>query len=223
MSEIERYLSELRSHLADLDAERADEIVAEARSHLEDERARLHAAGVGWAEAEAKAVSALGLPGSLGVELSTANHHHRAGHDRDALALLIAFVGFAFAAAFMPGPPSWIWNLDRRLAADTFFVPNQVHALAAVLLSCPLAALIGFFTGRLAPWILGLPPVIFGACLVIVNVLEIVCWRGMLPTDTDDMIVGATLAIVGGPLLAIFGLLGSRLRQRHSSCQLQVE
>ena len=77
MSDIERYLSELRSHLTDLHPKRADEIIAEARTHLESRAAQLRAAGVGEDEAIGEALAAFGDPARMAKDLIANNSRHR--------------------------------------------------------------------------------------------------------------------------------------------------
>ncbi|MBE9565773.1 MAG: hypothetical protein IMF16_03360, partial [Proteobacteria bacterium] len=76
MSDLDSYLSELRSHLSDLDSKRAKEIVAETRSHLAAEAAKLQTLGASPEAAEAEAVRAFGDPIQLAVRLTAANTRH---------------------------------------------------------------------------------------------------------------------------------------------------
>ncbi len=65
MSDIDTYLAQLRAHLTDLDPKRADEIIAEARTHIESRAAQLRAGGVSDGEAAAEAARTFGDPSEV--------------------------------------------------------------------------------------------------------------------------------------------------------------
>jgi uncharacterized membrane protein len=162
------YLEELRSHLTGLDPKRIDEIISEARSHLECCAAQLRAGGMSEEEANAEAVRTFGDPRRMAGDLRQGNEHHRRPLAIRAFgAVAIAFGSViavsalvssaAYAKLFVASVVTPLTGLD--VASTTPIVSYAAY--------CWIALLTGIVGGRRFWWVSPLPLLVFtGAFLL---------------------------------------------------------
>ncbi len=193
MSDIERYLSELRSHLTDLDPRRADEIVAETRSHLAAEAAKLRTLGASPEDAEAEAVRAFGDPIQLAVRLTAANSRHSSTGAFRTLASVAILWGTIFAVFI--GRDVW-----ERL---------PIHLLATLgVLVAPAAVVAGMVVGPRRWWIAGLAPaLLYGVFVLALAWAELLAGRWQWE-DSLGVLLALSVALAAGA----FSFLGARAR-----------
>jgi hypothetical protein len=168
MSDIDTYLTELRSHLSDLDPRRADEIIAEARTHLDSRAAQLRAAGVGEDEAIGEALAAFGDPGRMAQDLIDKNSRHRHPAALRALAAITITLGAAFALAGLYATPQcWKSPSLLFLAHHTGLAPEPAGWLLLLIQLLPAAYLAGVVCGPRFWWLAGVPGVFWiGLCWI---------------------------------------------------------
>jgi hypothetical protein len=157
MSDIETYLTELRSHLRDLAPRRADEIVAEARTHLQSRAAQLQAAGLDADQATSQAARNFGEPAQVAVDLLAGNSRHLRPS-----ALRVLGVAWASAISLAIGlglarvsaaPESWSGPLFRFLSSHTGLDPHRAYFLLFLVQLLPAAYLFGLVAGRRFYWL----------------------------------------------------------------------
>lgn len=159
MSDIERYLSELRSHLADLDPGRAEEIVAEARSHLDARMAQLRSEGLGEDEAAATAVRGFGEPGPVAKRLRRANAgYQHVGPFRLLIAVQLGLAGSSLSTHLLARELTLPFDLAGLAARSALWVQVLVFGLIAG----PAALLGGLAAGRSWWWLPAAPVAIMG-------------------------------------------------------------
>jgi len=212
MSDIDTYLSQLRSHLIDLDPERADEIVAEARTHLESRAAQLRATGVGENEAIKEALAAFGDPPQVAQDLVQGNARHRRPAALRAVGAFVTSFGSGLVLSFLLGAGS---ALSR---AGTFALPAGLDSESTTTIVkwvayCCIALLTGIVGGRRFWWIAGLPGVAMIATgLLVLSALPeaIRAEAGLSPLRI--LLSGALFTA----MMAGVGWLASRLPRRRA-------
>jgi hypothetical protein len=207
MSEFEAYLAQLRAHL-DVSAPRAEEIIAETYSHLEEHARQLMESGLSREEAVRAAEQALGDPAALAAQLTRANGRHR-----DATVFhTLAGVGVMLTALFSLGPGE-AWDLWRCAAADLAGLHSTANAdgLAFVLLALaltPAALAAGAIGGRRRWWVALTPPAFPVVLFWGVALLQ---WQLPYGAVHDQLRYAALYPLLGALVLAPAGYLGGRL------------
>jgi hypothetical protein len=159
MSDIESYLQHLRSHLTDIDAKRADEIIAEARTHIECRQAKLEASGMVRRDAVAEAVHTFGDAELVAERLRNANTgHQHVGPFRLLIAVHLGLVGSLLATHLLLGQLPLPFDIGGPGADSTPWF--QVLAFGAI--AGPAALLGGWAAGRWWWWLPALPVGILG-------------------------------------------------------------
>jgi hypothetical protein len=215
MSEIDDYLARLRSHLSDLDPRRAEEIVAELRSHLEARAAELRAGGTEDDEATARAVGSFGDPEQVGRDLLQGNARHRHPSTLRAVAALAVALGHVVALdKFMNSPIGRDHLIAGVIMPLTGLDWGPAAALVEYGIFIPVSILVGMIGGRRFWW-LSAAPVVIGTIWFWATVLF------RLPPHVEihwgaRLIRFAVHAVPLGALLAGLGWLGSRLLTRRS-------
>lgn len=157
MSDIDTYLTQLRSHLRELDPKRADEIVAEARTHLQSRAVQFEEAGLSHDEASAEAARTFGNPHRVAVDLLAGNSRHLRPST-----LRVFGVAWAFAISSAIGlglarvsadPESWSGPLFRFLSSHTGLDPHRAYFLLFLVQLLPAAYLFGLAAGRRFYWL----------------------------------------------------------------------
>ena len=209
MSDIDTYLSELRSHLTDLDPKRADEIVAEARTHLESRAAQLRAAGVGEDEAVGEALAAFGEPERMARELLDKNSRHRRPEALRVLAALAIALGAAFSLAKLYSTPA-CWNSPslRFLAHHTGLDLQFAGFLLNVIQLLPAAYLAGLIGGRRFWWLAGAPGAFW---IVFCWTLSLIHGNLQYAIRPEQLRYALIIPGLAALLLAGTGWLGARL------------
>ena len=158
MSDIERYLSELRSHLTDLHPKRADEIVAEARTHLESRAAQLQAAGLNADQAASEAARTFGDPSQVAQDLVQGNTRHRRPAALRVVAALVIGCGSFVAVNTLINSPFVRWEVIagviRRLTGLGW---NPATALVECVPMVVPMLLVGIIGGRRFWWLAAVP------------------------------------------------------------------
>jgi hypothetical protein len=209
MSEIEGYLSRLRSHL-DLPPERADEIVAEVRSHLQARAAELVAAGMSHDEATAEAVRTFGEPDQIARQLLQSNARHRRPQVLRALGAVAISLGSGFALAALYGSAESREAPSIRLmmsvtGLDWFNAGWLLLPLALI----PPALLSGMAGGRRFWWLASAPALFWiGLCWVATAIT-----RRLQPGANvrEQLLYALIVPTLAALLFAGFGWLGARL------------
>ena len=165
MSDIETYLTELRSHLSDLDPKRAKEIIAEARTHLESRAAQFEATGMSHEEASAQAARSFGEPARVAADLLAGNSRHRRPSTVRVVAIAWAFaISLATALALAQlssAPESWNSPFLRFVSSHTALDPPRAYFLLFVIQLLPAAYLFGLVAGRRFSWLAAAPGVLW--------------------------------------------------------------
>jgi len=215
MSDIDTYLAQLRSHLTDLDPKRADEIVAEARTHLESRAAQLRATGVGEDEAIKEALAAFGDPGRMAKDLVDKNSRHRRPVALRALAALAITLGAAFALAGLYATPE-CWNSPALhfIAHYTGLDLEPAAFLLLLIQLLPAAYLAGIVGGPRLWWLAGAPGVFWiGLCWIPSLVSGNLPPSATLPHQLRYALIVPGLAAL---VLAATGRLGAHLAASRS-------
>ena len=210
MSDIESYLSELRSHLTDLDSKRADEIVAEARTHLESRVAQLQATGMSHEDASAEAARTFGEPAQVALDLLTGNRRHRRPVALRAVGALVIAFGSILILAFVVGA---VFALSRT---GTFTLPNVLDPESTTRIVnwvgyCGIALLTGIVGGRRFWWIAALPAIVSLAFSLVVRFFLIPPGVELGTSPLKTLVSGAAFTA----MMASLGFLGSRLPRRR--------
>ncbi len=213
MSDIESYLSELRSHLTDLDPRRTKEIIAEARTHLEAHAAQLEAGGKSHDEACIEAVKAFGAPQRVALELIQGNARHQRPYTLRAFGAIAFSLGAAFAIAKLSGTPESRDSLSFRLVSSfTGLGFEYASLLLMVIALIPAALLAGMIGGRRFWWLAGAPGLFW----------IIFCWtltltsRQLVPYMNlrEQLLWALALPGISALVLAEIGWMGERLSRR---------
>jgi hypothetical protein len=209
MSKIEEYLSRLRSHL-DLPPERADEIVAEVRNHLQARAAELEAGGLSHDEAAAEAVRSFGEPDHIARELLEGNARHRRPQVLRALGAIAVSVGAGFALAVFYGTSESRNALSIRLMMSiTGLDWFDAGWLLMVVALVPPALLAGMVGGRRFWWLASAPALFWiGLCWVATAIT-----RRLQPGANvrEQLFYALIVPALAALLFAGFGWLGARL------------
>ena len=218
MSDIDTYLTQLRSHLRDLDPKRADEIIAEARTHLESRAAQLRAGGMESGEATAEALCTFGDAVRVAHDLLESNAAHRRPVAlRAVAAFVIAFGSIFVLGALLPHAAALIVGvitLPRGL--DPEYATRIVNWVAY----CCIALLTGIVGGRRFWWIAALLGfVMIGFSLFALYVVPPTVWADSGLSLLRTLVSGAVFAVI----VASLGFLGSRLPpRRHLSVAITI-
>jgi len=159
MSDIDTYLTELRSHLSDLDPKRADDIIAEARTHLQSRAAQFEATGMSHEGASAQAARSFGESAQVAADLLAGNSRHRRPMALRAVAALAISLGSLAALSTVINSAYF-----RESVLKGFMMPRTglefVAATDAVAYPVYVAAavLTGVIAGRRFWWIASFPP-----------------------------------------------------------------
>jgi prepilin-type N-terminal cleavage/methylation domain-containing protein len=207
MSEIDSYLAELRSHLSDLAPRRADEIIAEVRTHIEARAAQFERTGLSAPEAVDVAVRSFGDPAKLSRGLARANARHRILSPLRAF-LAPALVGGAMVALVGADAP-WDRGYTAWLADNTPLIRAEAHNLVLALALVPAALLAGIIAGRRWWWLAGLPPFLWGVLFWAISLVEFSIGSQGSPRETFAALIAWPIG--GGALLGGIGFVGARL------------
>jgi len=227
MSEIEQYLAQIRSSL-DVSPARAEEIIAEARCHLEARVREFAAKGMSREEAVAEAVRGFGEPEAVAAELRKANSKHR---DVSRFRLLLA-IGIAFGSTLSaishvhPLLPqsaamsiaygktlSAVWFLGRLHAGAPLWLPRVIEAMLRALVvwvpvfALPGAVLAGMVAGRRYWWVAATPPLLFMALCWTASLVE---WA-LVPYRDQQLMWALAWPLLAAAAFAMCGYLGARV------------
>ena len=210
MSEIEGYLSELRSHLGDLDPRRADEIVAEARTHLESRMAQLESTGLDSDQAAAKGLRSFGDPEQVARDLLQSNASHRRPLALRAVGALAISLGSWVALVRLINTPACGEHVVKGLIMPlTGLGPGAAASLFLYAASVAISLLTGMVGGR-RYWWLAASPIVLGWGGVFA--LRLLFSPPNVPIGWEEALVGLLVKMpvfVGA--FAALGWLGSRL------------
>jgi hypothetical protein len=213
MSEFDEYLERLHSAL-DLSRNRADEICAEVRTHLEARARQFRESGMGETAAAAEAVSSFGDAKQVAVRLAAANRRHRsAGAFRLVLAFAVAFGGMLVAFGLLEGDAPVISRLTGPILEQRTLLGHVLSLLVMVPLTAPAALLAGLLAGRQRWWIAGTPPALWG--MLVVGLLAIENGLGQRAIEWEQTAMGAALVLGCGPAVAALGFAGARLSEQR--------
>jgi hypothetical protein len=194
VGEFEGYLSRLRAGLH-LGASRADELVAEAESHLEARAAQWERMGRTRQEAAEAAMYGFGEPEAIAQQLTRANQRHRlVGAFRSTAAFAIASASFILAFGLLDDSAPWLRPVLQWMQTVPAWVQPGAFVLATAVLSAPGAVLAGTIAGYRRWWLAALPMVLLGLlCLV-----------------TAQWCAAAASLVAGLGIVALCGFAGSR-------------
>ncbi len=226
MSDIEHYLTRIRSEL-DVSPSRAEDVIAEARCHLEARARDLQAKGMSLEEAVAEAVRGFGEPEAVAAELRKANSKHR---DVSRFRLLLA-IGIAFGSMLSaishthPLLPqsavismvygktlSASWFLGRLSAGGPLWLPAVIEAMLralvvwAAVFALPGAVLAGMVAGRRYWWVAATPPLLFMAMCWTASLVE---WAPV-PYRDQQLVWALAWPLLAAAAFAVCGYLGAR-------------
>jgi hypothetical protein len=215
MSEFDEYLERLRLAL-DLSRSRADEICAEARSHLEARAAQLQETGLSADDAAAEAVRGFGDVGKLAAELRRVNRRHRGFSALRALLALGLVLGVMAAlvgaevdhlGAFR-GARGWVESRTPLSDSEAWYV-------LLALLAAPPAMLAGMMVAPRHWWVAAAAPLLWGLAQWTTDALD----GGGLEVLTNRASI--TWPLGGAALLGAFSRAGSLIatqrRQRGAA------
>jgi hypothetical protein len=177
MSEFNAYLEKLRAAL-DISPQRADEIIAETRTHLEAKAAELEASGLGRAEAVRQAMVSFGGVSEMAGQFTQANGGGRTYWAlRAALGTAVMLTGL-FAAAAAQNPSGALLYSEEWLATRLLGNPFAYYGVTfqlplSLLLMVPVAVLSGAIAaGRPYSLAAALPALALGAVGLIASSQE---------------------------------------------------
>ncbi len=170
MSDIDTYLAQLRAHLTDLDPKRAEEIVAEARTHVESRLQQLRASDMESGEATAEALRAFGEPARVAHDLLESNAAHRRPVALRAVAALALSLGSSLALSVVLSSAYFV----ERVVTGTIMPLTGLGLTTTMIaisyaLSVFVALLTGIVAGRRFWWIAAAPPVVSAGFLLLVR------------------------------------------------------
>ncbi len=208
MSEIESYLAELRARL-DVDVKRADEIIAEVRTHLETQAAELQTGGLGSDEAMSQAVGSFGEPDQIARQLVEGNARHRRPEVLRAAGAIIVQLSAGFAISGLYGTYTEHDPAVETVARITGLDWSNAGWLLMIITLIPAAFLAGIVGGRRFWWGASAPALFWiGLCWA----MSLITWRlqpyGRVGEQTTYALVFPSLS---GIVLVFFGWLGIRL------------
>ena len=211
MSDVDTYLAQLRAHLTDLDPKRADEIVAEARTHLESRAAQSRAGGMSEEEASSEAARTFGEPAQVAVDLLAGNRRHRRPVALRAVGAFVTSFGSIFTLFFVIAIVSVLSRTGRFTLPAGLDLEPSTRTVKWVAFCC-IALLTGIVGGRRFWWIAALPGfVMIGWALFAFSVIP--------PTVRAESGLSLPRMLVSGAgtaaMMASLGWLGSRLPRRR--------
>jgi len=210
MSDIDTYLSQLRAPLTDLDPKRADEIIIEARTHLESRMAQLESTGLDSDHAAAKALRSFGDPQQVARDLVQSNASHRRPLALRAVAALTISLGSWVALVRLINTPACGEHVVKGFIMPlTGLGPGAAASLLLYGASVPIALLTGMVGGRRFWW-LAASPIVLGSAGIFA--LRLLYSPPNLPIGWEEALVGLLVKMpvfVGA--FAALGWLGSRL------------
>jgi len=220
MSDLDTYLTELRSHLRELDQKRADEIIAEARTHLASRTAQFEATGISHDEAVAEATRTFGDPSEVAQDLVRGNARHRRPVALRAVAAFVIAFGSALAVTGLFSSPVYVrlfvaGAVTPLTGLDLVSTTRIVHPLAY----CCIALVTGIVGGPRFWWIAALPGLVtMGWALLALSLLP--------PTVRAESGISLVETLVWGVafmvIVASLGFLGSRLPRRRLSIAITI-
>jgi len=161
MSEFNAYLDRLRGAL-DVSSQRADEILAEARTHLEAKAAELEAGGLSRAEAVRAAIADFGDAEPTAQALTRANGRHR-GFSLFRLLLAVGVTAGATATVTgFTGRGDYLDALGWAMAARWKVAFEDLAMLAMLVGLIPAALVAGAIGGRRGWWVAATPAIFWG-------------------------------------------------------------
>ena len=202
MSEIEQYLEQVRSSL-DVNTARADESIAEARSHLEARVSECEAKGLSRRQAVAEAVRGFGEPTEVAAALAKANAKHR---DASRFRLLLA-LGLAFGTTL-----SAVWCFGFLLTRAPASIQAALHGRSIIsvpALALPGAVLAGIVAGRRHWWLAATPPLFFMAACWAASLVE---WA-LVPYGDRQLVAALAWPLLSAGAFGACGYLGARVAE----------
>jgi hypothetical protein len=201
VGEFEGYLNRLRAGLH-LSASRADELVAEAESHLEARAAQWERMGRSRREAAEAAMQGFGEPEAIAQQLTRANQRHRlAGAFRSVLAFLLASAALLISLGLLDDAPPWLGPMLRWLRTVPVDLQPAAFMVVTAALAAPGGVLAGVIAGSRRWWLAALPGGLLGLlCLV-----------------TAQWWTAAAALGAGVPIIALCGFAGSRASGRPAA------
>jgi HAAS len=157
MSEFGTYLAKLREHL-DVTSARAEEIIAETYSHLEEHARQLMEAGLSREEAVREAEKAMGDPAALAAQITHSNERHRTPSALRALAAIA--VVFAVWLTLDPAGNLWADSVAQWLAHHAILSVAGANRLFLFVGLASAALLGGGVGGRRYWWVVSTPTVL---------------------------------------------------------------
>jgi len=207
MSEIDIYLAQLRSHLTDLDDRRADEIIAEARTHLESRAAQFEATGMSHDQATTEAARTFGDPSQVAQDLVQGNTRHRRPVALRTVVALAITLGAAFALTSTPD--CWESPSLHFIADHTGLALRPAAFLLVLIQLLPAAYLAGVVGGRRLWWLAGAPAAFWiGFCWIPSLIHGNFQWYHRL---SEQILWTLALPGLAGFVLTGTGWLGARL------------
>lgn len=210
MSDIDTYLTQLRAHLTDIHPKRADEIVAEARTHIEARAAQLCASGMSEEEASSEATRTFGDPSQVAQDLIQGNTRYRRPTALRAVGALVIAFGSILILSFVVGA---VFALSR---AGTFTLPAALDPERTTRIVnwagyCCIALLTGIVGGRRFWWIAALPAIVSLAFSLVVRFFLLPPGVELSTSPLNTLVLGAAFTA----MMASLGWLGSRLPRRR--------
>jgi len=209
MSDIDTYLTQLRSHLTDLDPKRADEIIAEARTHLESRAAQLRVGGMDDIEANAEAARTFGDPSQVAQDLIRGNSRHRRPIALRVVAAIVITFGTSLALGLLV-----LGMVVLSREGETMLPANLATGAAGIVRLvgfCGLGLLTGIVGGRRFWWIAALP----GCAMIAWVLLSLSLTSSTVRAESGLSVVTVVSALVPfavfPALMLSLAWLGSRL------------
>jgi len=200
MCEIEQYLDQVRAQL-EVSFHRANEIIAEARCHLEARARDLEAKGMGREQAEAEAVRGFGNPQTVAAELRKANARHR---DADVFRLVVG-IGLAFGTT-LSAIGCFVFLLMR--APSSIQAALYAHIIWFPAFALPGAVLAGMVAGRRYWWLAATPPLLF---MALCWGFSLAAWAFVPYRDAGTQLdVALVWPLLSAAAFAVCGYLGAR-------------
>jgi len=202
MPDFEEYLAEVRTHLG-VDPGRADEIVAELRTHLESRAAQLQNSGMNRGQAVDDAVRRFGDPTAVARRLAEASGRCRSVGALRALGSMAVLCGTIVVV--VGGSDVWDRSLTRWLVDAFRFGEETAMYVALLALIAPAAVLSGMLAGQRYGWVPGVAPSLLYVVFVIV-----ISWAELLVGQWEE-VAGALIPLSLALLVGACALVGSRL------------
>jgi len=208
MSEFNAYLAKLRAAL-DVSPARADEIVAEARTHLEAKAAELRASGLNREDAARQAVQGFGEPGEMAGQLTKANGRWREFSPFRMLAGIAVMFVATLTVMALAGHGGWLDDRWSWLNHRAGLAQSSAAMLIWLVLLAPAALVAGMIGGRRHWWVAATPAVLF---VVTLPLYAVAMWAKavQLPEGLLHVLVYPVAALL------LWGALG-RVGARHAA------